>query len=144
MILDLEPYLWNHFRWSIRVFYTCDESAIFAQIFPVCGHVYTTAIGKVKGGRHPAIELYPMKKIWVKDKGWVLKDTWQGTSFPLSWLLPTRLYPFEVITTESSSSNGTVLNLQLPVQSEKILDCLYGDWHVFSSKHARPSLECKD
>jgi hypothetical protein len=141
MILHLEPYLWNHFGWSIRVYFGCDNvSAIFAQIFPVCGHRYNTKPGKVKGGLHPPIELYAMKKIWREDKGWMLRDTWQGTSFPLSWLLPTRSYPFEVITPESS----TMLNLQLPAQPKKILDCLYGDWHVFSSKHAGTSVGCKD
>jgi len=139
MILSLEPYLWNR-GWSIRVSYSCDNSAIFAQIVPVCGHEYEAEMGKVKDGEYPAIELYVMKKVWSKDKGWVLRDVFGGNSFPMSWLLPVRPYPFEVITPESS----TTLNLQLPAQPEKILDCLYGNWHVFSSKHSRLSLECKD
>lgn len=140
MILNLEPNLWSLFGWSIRVFYSRDKSATFAQIIPVCGHKYVHKIGKVKDGQYPTIELYVMKEVWYNDKGWMLKDIWQGNSFPRSWILPARPYPFEVITPEST----TILNLQLPAQPEKVLDCLYGNWHVFSSKHARVSLECKD
>lgn len=97
-------------------------------------------MGKVKDGEHPAIELYLMKKVWSRDNGWALRDVFTGNSFPMSWVMPVRPYPFEVITPEDS----TTLNLQLPAQPEKILDCLYGNWHTHSSRHSRISLECKD
>ena len=127
--------------------YSCEESVIFAQIIPVCGHQYETRLGKVKvvkdGQQYPAIELYVLKKhLWSRNHGWKLLDVLTGNSFPLSWLVPARPHPFEVVTPDSKWS--TTLNLQLPAQPEKILDCLYGNWHVPSSKHTRVSQECKD
>jgi len=131
MILNLEPYLWSHFGWSIRVFYSCEKSIVFAQIMPVCGHKYQKTMNKVNA-QYPAIELYIMQKVYRDGEGWRLRDNWGGNSFPLSWLLPARKYQY-----------GT-LNLQIPAQSEKILDCLYGNWHVFSKGHSRLKLECRD
>jgi hypothetical protein len=131
MILNLEPYLWSNFGWSIRLFYSCDKSVVFAQLMPVCGHKYQKQMSKVNA-QYPAIELYILQKVYRNGEGWRLRDNWGGNSFPLSWLVPARNYQY-----------GT-MNLQIPAQSEKILDCLYGNWHVFSKGHSRISLECKN
>eukprot|EP00984_Skeletonema_dohrnii_P017493 scaffold7976_cov89-Skeletonema_dohrnii-CCMP3373.AAC.1 len=132
MILNLEPYLWSHFGWSIRFSYSCDKSIIFAQLTPVCGHeYYTNRLAKVKA-QYPAIELYAMRKEYREGEGWWLKDLQTKTSFPLDWLVPARRHQY-----------GTI-HLQIPAQSEKILDCVYGNWHVFSKGHARVNKDCRD
>jgi len=126
-ILKLEPYLWNNFGWSIRVFFRCSEGteeerhktniAIFAQILPVCGHQYKAVMEKAVA-KYPAIEMYVLQSIGHEQEG-ILHENWQGELFSESWLLPAKPFPFDM-----PGFNKT-LNLQIPAQPEKLLDCLY-------------------
>jgi hypothetical protein len=156
MILKLEPYLWNRFGWSIRVFYGCSDKvngkrkktndAIFAQILSVCGHKYKAQPSKVVA-KYPAIEMYIVQSIreplagrWREQDG-VLRNNWQGDFFPESWLLPSKPFSIEI---DTPGFNKT-LNLQMPAQPEKLLDCLYGNWHVYSKSHSPGGgVRCKD
>eukprot|EP00985_Skeletonema_marinoi_P009162 scaffold4237_cov103-Skeletonema_marinoi.AAC.2 len=88
-------------------------------------------MSKVKA-QYPAIELYAMQEEYREGKGWWLKDLYTESSFPLDWLVPARRYQY-----------GTI-NFQIPAISEKILDCVYGNWHVFSKGHAGDDNECGD
>jgi len=145
-ILKLEPYLWNNFGWSIRVFFRCSEGtkdkqerhktniAIFAQILPVCGHQYKAVMEKAVA-KYPAIEMYVLQSIGHEQEG-ILHENWQGELFPEGWLLPAKPFPFDM-----PGFNKT-LNLQIPAQSEKLLDCMYGNWHVYSTEHHDKGENC--
>lgn len=142
-ILKMEPYLWNKFGWSIRVFLLCSDTpgnrqktntAIFAQILPVCGHQYREEMSKAVA-KYPAIEMYILQPIGHKQQG-ILRENWQGDFFPQDWLFPAKAFPFD-----SPGFNKT-LNLQIPAQSEKLLDCMYGNWHVYSKDHHNKGTEC--
>uniref|UniRef100_A0A7S2K8T9 Uncharacterized protein n=1 Tax=Skeletonema marinoi TaxID=267567 RepID=A0A7S2K8T9_9STRA len=145
-ILKLEPYLWNNFGWSIRVFFRCSEAegteeerhktniAIFAQILPVCGHQYKAVMNKTVA-KYPAIEMYVLQSIGHEQEG-ILHENWQGELFSESWLLPAKPFPFDM-----PGFNKT-LNLQIPAQSEKLLDCMYGNWHVYSTEHHDRGTNC--
>jgi len=149
-ILKLEPDLWNNFGWSIRVFLRCSDGtkvklgrhktniAIFAQILPVCGHKYHNnemmAMEKPVA-KYPAIEMYVLQSIGHEQEG-ILRENWQGDFFSENWLLPAKPFPFDM-----PGFNKT-LNLQIPAQSEKLLDCMYGNWHVYSTEHHDKGENC--
>jgi len=133
-ILRLEPILLREFGWSMRVFYNCHGVALFVQILPVCGHTYVLKASKAVAA-FPAIELYILQES-EGEQGAVLRDNWQGTKFPPSWIQPGQLVSFE-----TPGYNG-ILELQVPADTHSVLKCLYGDWTVYSKQHAPKGHEC--
>ena len=74
-ILNLEPELWDKFRWTMRIFENCKEHTLFGQLVSACGHEYKEVVGKSLQD-HPTIELYVLQTL-TNTTG-VIRDLWQG------------------------------------------------------------------
>lgn len=135
-IAPLEPELFRRFGWTIRFFITSDQFAVFAQLVSSCGHIINRRPGKARSS-HPTIELYPIVTI-PNDEGKenIVKDLWAGSLFPESMIFPTK--DKNLISKGSSHS----LQLQVPNQPLRLLECVYGNWKVPSGAHARGRLNC--
>jgi hypothetical protein len=136
-LLDLEPVLWHSFGWSSRCFLQCDE-IIFVQIFPACNHNFQLRVSKITSGtsglfkkREPALELYPL--LLARDE--FLEDYWNGISYSERLIFPSEHLKFDA-SFEPSSAVKVPMELQIPREALAVLNCVYGNWKVFSSQHA--------
>ena len=133
----LEPELFERFGWTIRVFLHPQEYVVFIQIMASCGHTPVESPKKVISSE-PAIEVYPLARSKPIGGRSVVKDLWQGTIYSESIIFPSQHFGFD-----SAATNRT-LNLQVPNKVFELLTCLYGNWMVPSSKHARLGDKCMD
>mmetsp|Transcript_6565 Transcript_6565/g.14545 ORF Transcript_6565/g.14545 Transcript_6565/m.14545 type:complete len:430 (+) Transcript_6565:741-2030(+) len=144
-IAGLERELFLNFGWSIRIHQLDDKYALQGQIFATCGHVITHKRSKATSVE-PTIEIYPIVTIPTNDpiielyRGSVIqnpqrhtyrivRDIWQGTLFPEEMMFPPQHFALD-------SSTGLELDLQIPAQALTVMDCLYGEWRVPSSRRA--------
>lgn len=135
-IFSLESELFHNFGWSIRFFVSKDSRyVIFAQMFASCGHSMSNKPSKVRSGQ-PAIELYVIVTVNVEGKSSIVRDLWQGNTFPEFFIFPLQRWAL------ASAGASNVVQLQLPSQPISFLDCLYGDWTKPSSKHAGGGHKC--
>ena len=133
VVLNLEPYLFEHFKWSLRLF-TLSDSVVLCQIMSICGHQIAYKSAKCKAA-HPAIELYILEDV---GNGY-LRDNWQGWQYPSSWMFPAN----QSLPLAAPGYNHHPLSVPIPAQSEKVLDCIYGNWTVPSKSHAGPGRRCQ-
>ena len=138
LVGTLEPQLYNKFGWSIRIHVNGDDRVVLAQIVPSCGHAFT-AMQKSKSSQ-PAIEIYPFVTLprEGEEQSNIIKDLWQNGRFPEEWF-----FPVQNLTLISSGSATTApMHLQVPHQMIKVIDCLYGNWKVRSSRRAGGHRNC--
>jgi len=133
----LEEELFNNFGWSMRAFVTGTDDVMFIQMMATCGHVPIAAANKCISSQ-PAIEVYPLPIVDMGDGTRIIKDLWQASQFA-----ETLIYPPKCITFQSSARKDPI-HLQVPRESIKLLNCLYGNWKVKSSRHASMAHVCKD
>jgi len=133
----VEEELFSKFGWSMRAFVTGTNQVIFIQMMATCGHVPVNAARKCRSSQ-PAIEVYPLPIVDMSDGIRIIKDIWQGSKFA-----ETLIYPPKCITFQSSGRKDPI-HLQIPREAIKILNCLYGQWNVKSSKHAGLGNLCRD
>mmetsp|Transcript_25619 Transcript_25619/g.46328 ORF Transcript_25619/g.46328 Transcript_25619/m.46328 type:complete len:333 (-) Transcript_25619:162-1160(-) len=129
-VATLERQLNSKFGWTMRCFIH-DGKVVLVQIVATCGHTKFTA-GKSKSSQ-PGIEVYPMFTIPRQGKETqhdVVKDIWQGTQFPEPVMFPAKEMALK------SRGMKEPLDLQIPHHSLQLMECLYGNWKVPSSKHA--------
>merc|ERR1719491_114658 len=132
----LEEELFSKFGWSMRAFVGANR-VFFIQMMATCGHVPINTISKCKSSQ-PAIEVYPLPIVHMSDGTRIIKDLWQGSRFA-----ETLIYPPKCITFHSSGRKDPI-HLQVPRESIKILNCLYGQWNVKSGNHAGLHFFCRD
>jgi len=133
----LEEELFNNFGWSMRAFVTGTGYVMFIQMMATCGHVPIATADKCRSSQ-PAIEVYPLPIVDMGDGTRIVKDLWQASQFA-----ETLIYPPKCITLQSSGRKDPI-HLQVPRESIKLLNCLYGNWNVKSSTHAAMARVCKD
>lgn len=136
-IAALEKHLFYNFGWTIRYFVSKDKKSYinFAQVFAVCGHTMEWMPNKVRSSQ-PPIELYPIVTVPGVGNENTVKDLWTNSKFPESMIFPQKHM------TVHSASTAKPLHLQVPHQSIRMLECLYGNWKVPSGEHVRPSPNC--
>ena len=80
----------------------------------------------------PTIEAFPKVIIQnpKEEERNIVRDVWQGYLFPASMI-----FPVKNITLVSSGTKDP-MHLQIPNQTFKVLECLYGNWKVPSKKRA--------
>ena len=110
---------------------------VFIQIMASCGHTPVESPKKVISSE-PAIEVYPLARSKPIGGRSVVKDLWQGAIFSESIIFPSQHFGFD-----SAATNRT-LDLQVPNKVFELLTCLYGNWMVPSSNHARFGDKCMD
>ena len=146
----MEVELFEKFGWSIRIFVWENKYAVFAQIFAFCGHKNKSKHGLSKAkSSMPPIEVYPIVTFNSSDyviemtpgmtiqnpeqqEQHIVRDIWQGTLFSESMIFPSREH------TLVSPNLKQPMRLQIPLQSQNVLSCLYGNWMEKSSKRADP------
>lgn len=131
LIKDLEPDLWRHFGWSLRVYLGFENTVKFGQLVPHCGHEYNPREFKTTQD-YPPIDMYLLQEIESYDDaaGPVVRDNWQGPVYYRDWFFPTQ--SLQMVT----RGLDRPIHLELPANPEKILECLYGDWTKPSKDHA--------
>ena len=136
-VAEMEEKLFTHFGWSMRAFINGHGYIFFMQVMATCGHIPIPTPSKVHS-QYPAIELYALPIITNPLGRRIAKDLWQGTVFDATLMYPPKCIDFYV------SGRDEPIPLQIPQKSVKILNCLYGTWTVYSSKHADVASLCAD
>jgi len=138
-VASLEGELFRKFGWTIRAFVSRDKKyLIFAQMVSSCGHAIGYQPAKASA-TEPGVEIYIVATIPDNYGGVnvsIVKDLWQGTIF----------HDFQVFPVQRKTLNSTgtsyPIHLQLPNRVDLILECLYGNWKVYSSNHAGGAKNC--
>mmetsp|Transcript_24446 Transcript_24446/g.39793 ORF Transcript_24446/g.39793 Transcript_24446/m.39793 type:complete len:334 (-) Transcript_24446:157-1158(-) len=129
-VATLERQLNSKFGWTMRCFIH-DGQVVLVQIVATCGHT-SFRRGKSKSSQ-PGIEVYPMFTIPRQGNETqydVIKDIWQGNQY-----LEQSIFPVKKVTLKSRGMEEP-LDLQIPHHPFQLMECLYGNWMVPSSKHA--------
>mmetsp|Transcript_17905 Transcript_17905/g.37426 ORF Transcript_17905/g.37426 Transcript_17905/m.37426 type:complete len:331 (-) Transcript_17905:189-1181(-) len=135
-VATLERQLNSKFGWTMRCFIH-DGKVVLVQIVATCGH-RLSGVGKSVSSQ-PGIEVYPIYTIPRQGSGTqydVVRDFWQGTRLPEPVMFPAKEM------TLKSRGLKEPLDLQIPNQPLKLMECLYGNWKVPSKKHASIGKVC--
>eukprot|EP00579_Thalassiosira_antarctica_P013844 CAMPEP_0201929716 /NCGR_PEP_ID=MMETSP0903-20130614/23588_1 /ASSEMBLY_ACC=CAM_ASM_000552 /TAXON_ID=420261 /ORGANISM="Thalassiosira antarctica, Strain CCMP982" /LENGTH=376 /DNA_ID=CAMNT_0048468569 /DNA_START=67 /DNA_END=1194 /DNA_ORIENTATION=- len=140
-----DPEIVRPFGWPIRAAVTRGGYVVLAQMMSVCGLTVTETTGKINS-TEPAIDFYPLvtipdeenKRSVIKDLLQLIqikkatanqekirntvKDLWQGNQFSESLFFPRKNLTF------ISAGTPRTLQLQLPNQPIRLMECLYGNW----------------
>lgn len=130
----LEPELFRRFGWTVRAFVD-PPYTVFMQVLMTCGHVCTKRASKIIS-TSPAIELYPLVHVGNYSGHTAVRDMWSNNIFSESVMLPPRhmtLY-----------SAGTTLHIQTPNDPLRVLECMYGDWRVYSPRSGNAAQHCTE